>query len=144
MSGVLGTWALNAGTNQAVYVNNKTDVAIVTINVCNRNYDSTDILVALTTSQTSPTNAEWIEYESVVLGKGVLERTGIAVTPGHFIVIQSSRSNVSAQVWGVETGSENLSPITITQNNVAPTITTSSSLPDITSGGFVEITIEST
>lgn len=144
MSGVLGSWALNAGTNQAIYVNNNDNVAIVTLNICNQNTVPADMSVALSVSQTSPTNAEWLEYESTVLGKGVLVRTGIAVSPGHFIVVQANRTNVSAQVWGIETGEEGISPVTITQNNVAPTITTSSSLPDITSGSFVEYTIEST
>ncbi len=143
MSGILGAWTLNAGTNQAVYVNNKTDVAIVSLNICNQNNIPIEIMVALSTSDTTPTNAEWLEYEAQVLGKGVLLKTGIAVTPGHYIVVQSNRPNVSAQVWGVETGSEAATIVTLTQNNIAPVITTSSSLPDITSGGFVEITIES-
>jgi hypothetical protein len=144
MSGILGAWALNAGTNQAVYINNQTDVAVVAVNICNQNNIPIEVRIALSSSATSPTNAEWLEYGAQVLGKGVLLRTGIAVTSGHYVVVQSNRPNVSAQVWGVETGEEVISPITITQNNVAPTITTSSSLPDITSGGFVEITIEST
>jgi hypothetical protein len=116
MKGRLGAWQLNAGINQAVYVNNYTDAAVVSISVCNRNHVSTFISVANTTSQTSPSLEEWIEYEVEILGKGVLERTGIIVSPDHFLVVKSSQNNVNAVVWGTELGTQIAVPLIITQN----------------------------
>ncbi len=116
MKGRLGAWDLISETNQAVYVNNYTDAAVVSVSVCNRNHLSTVISIANSTSQTSPGAAEWIEYEVEILGKGVLERTGIVISPDHFLVVRSSLPNVNAVVWGTELGTEIPIPVAITQN----------------------------
>lgn len=115
-SGVLGSRNLISDVNQAVYVNNYSDVSAVTVSVCNKHYISTNVSIAVSTSATSPTNAEWLEYEAIVPGKGVLERSGIIVTPGHFIVVKSSAPNANAMVWGTEIGDISLSPVSITTN----------------------------
>lgn len=104
-NGVLGARSLSAGINQDIYVNNNSDVAMVTVNVCNQNHIPVKVSVALSTlGQAGVTSGEWLEYDAEILGKGVLARTGIAVSPGQFVVVKSSESNVSAQVWGIETG----------------------------------------
>lgn len=115
-SGVLGSRNLLSEVNQAVYVNNYSDIAAVTVNVCNKHYVNSNISIAVSTSATSPTNSEWIEYEAIVQGKGVLERSGILVTPGHYIVVRSSAPNVNAMVWGTEVGTVSVSPVIITTN----------------------------
>lgn len=114
--GVLGSWNLNSEINQAVYVNNYSDISSVTVSVCNKHQLATSIRIAVSTSATSPTNAEWIEYDAIVQGKGALERTGIIVTPGHYIVVRSTMPNVNALVWGAEVGTILGSPVIITTN----------------------------
>ena len=116
LKGVFGTYNLVSGINQAVYVNNYSDIATVSVNVCNRNHDSAEISIAVGTSATSPANADYIEYETQIGGKATLERSGIVVTPGHFIVIKSSLSNINAVVWGAQLGTISLTPVTITTN----------------------------
>ena len=104
-NGVLGTRSMLAGIAQNVYVNNYSDSSIVTVNVCNFNHVSTKISMAISTlGHAGITAGEWIEFGTELLGKGVLTRTGLAVTSGQYIVVKSSESNVSAQVWGVEIG----------------------------------------
>lgn len=145
MKGRLGAWELYSGINQAVYVNNYTDAAVVSVSVCNRNHVPTLISIANSTSDTSPANAEWIEYDVEVLGKGVLERTGIIISPGHYLVVQSNISNVNAVVWGTQLGTLIPIPVVLAQNTgVAPSWATSATLPDITSGDYVEITVSAT
>jgi hypothetical protein len=79
------------------------------------------------------------------MGKGVLERTGIIISPGEFLIVQSSVQNVNAVVWGTELGTEIAIPVVLTQNTgVAPSWATSATLPDITSSGYVEFTISAT
>jgi hypothetical protein len=114
--GILGTWNLVSGINQAVYVNNYSDIATVTVSVCNRNYTDGEVSIAVGTSATSPTNADWIEYEAVLSGKSVLERSGIVVTPGHYVVVKSNLSNTNAVVWGAEIGAISLTPVSLTTN----------------------------
>lgn len=115
-SGVLGSRNLVSGVNQAVYVNNYSDIAAITLSVCNKHYTETNVSVAVSTSATSPSNAEWIEFETIVSGKGVLERSGILVTPGHYIVVKSNGANANAVAWGTEVGTLSLSPVVITTN----------------------------
>ena len=115
-SGVLGSRNLLSEVNQAVYVNNYSDISAVTVSVCNKHHISSNVSIAVSTSATSPSNAEWIEYESIVQGKGVLERSGIIVTPGHYIVVKSSAPNANAVVWGTELGTLSVSPVIITTN----------------------------
>ena len=116
MKGVLGLKNLLSDINQAVYINNYSDISAVTVSVCNKHYISSNISIAVSTSATSPSAAEWIEYESIVQGKGILERSGIIVTPGHYIVVRSSAPNVNAIVWGTEVGTLSVSPVIITTN----------------------------
>ena len=114
--GILGTYNLVSGINQAVYVNNYTDIATVSVNICNRNHTQGEVSIAVGTSATSPSNIDFIEYESLLDGKSVLERTGIVVTPGHYVVVKSSLSNTNAVVWGAELGTQIVSPVSITTN----------------------------
>ena len=139
MNGRLGAWDLYAGVNQAVYVNNNTDGTMLSVNICNRNWLTSRVSIASTSSATSPTAAEWFEYEFELLGKGVFERSGIFVSPGHYLVVTSSLQNVHAVVWGIELGTQIASPITLTQNTVAPSWSTAAALADLTASGYSEI-----
>lgn len=116
MSGVLGAYALSSKTNQAIYVNNKTGAAIVTVNLVNKNYYPVSFRIAISTNATVPLDSEYVEYDAVVDGKGVLERAGLAVGTGQYIVVYASDPNISAQVWGVEVGTEIPSPLSLSVN----------------------------
>lgn len=139
MNGVLGSWNLYASVPQAIYVNNNTDASVLTINVCNRNNVDVRISIAISVSATTPLDGEYIEYETTILGKGILVRTGVVVSPGQYVIVDSSSMNVAAVCWGVETGSSSGSPVIITQNSISPTWSTSATLSDITSSEFITI-----
>jgi len=141
MNGILGTWNLYAGVPQAIYVCNNTDASVVSLNVCNQNNIDVKITVALSTSATAPTNNEYLEYETTLLGKGVLERSGIVVGPTQYLVVISNRPNVIGVCWGVEQGDAVVSPTVIVQNTVSPTWSTAATLPDITTSGSSTITL---
>ena len=131
MNGRLGAWELYPGTPQAVYLCNRDKATSVNLNICNRHNDSAFVSVAISTSATAPSNAEWIEYGIELLGKGVLERTGIVVSPGQYLIVKSTTKNVNAVCWGIEMG-VTLGLPEITQNPGAlPVWVTSATLPDI-------------
>ena len=60
MTGIVGSWDLLVGIPQAVYVCNKTDSSVVNVNICNRGNSTTLISMAISSSATTPLNAEWI------------------------------------------------------------------------------------
>ena len=102
-TGRLGAEDIPATTNTTVYTCPSSTFAVVTLSLCNRNASSSrNIRVALATTD-SPSNSEYIEYDSELLAKGVLERTGVVLTAGQRIVIYSSATDLSAVVYGIET-----------------------------------------
>jgi hypothetical protein len=104
-TGRLGASDLSSGVNTAVYGPVAANTfSVVTVNILNRNPASTvNIRLAISTT-TSPGNAEWLEYDTVLAAKGVLERTGLILDEANkYIVVYASGTGVSANVYGIET-----------------------------------------
>lgn len=101
-TGRLGTADLTAATNTSVYTVPASTFAVVTLSICNRTNQAIAVRVAVATSGT-PTNAEWIEYDAEIYGKGVLERTGIVMNANTQLVVYSSSASTTAVAWGIET-----------------------------------------
>lgn len=135
MAGTFGAWDLYTGVPQAIYVCDRADSSVVTLNVVNRNSVKAEIRVAVSTSPTAPLAAEMIEYDLELAPKGVLERTGIVVSSGMYLVVISDTPFVNAVCWGVDVG-ESIVVTPVTRNNgTAPTwVTPAGSLGTITAG----------
>jgi hypothetical protein len=101
-TGRLGTADLSAATNTTVYTCPVDTFAVVTLSVCNRGATVANVQVAVS-SLATPTNAEYIEFDTALSAKGVLERTGIVMDAGKFLVVRSSAVSVNAVVYGIET-----------------------------------------
>jgi hypothetical protein len=100
-SGVLGQVSLASTTNTLVYTVPSSTLAYVNVNVSNRNASDVAVRVALAATA-SPTNAEFIEYDSFIAPNGVLERTGLVLEAGRRVIAYSNSTNVSVNVYGVE------------------------------------------
>ena len=101
-TGILGQSALNATTNTTVYTVPASTFGIVTINVTNRNASARNIRIALSATGT-PGNEEWIEYDTELLGHGTLERGGVVINAGKNVVVYASSTDVTVNVYGIET-----------------------------------------
>jgi hypothetical protein len=101
-TGRLGTADLAAATNTTVYTCPSSTFAVVTVSVCNRGASAANVRLAIASSAT-PGNAEFIEFDTSLSAKGVLERTGIVMDAGKLLVVRSSAVDVSAVVYGIET-----------------------------------------
>lgn len=105
-SGKFGSAALAAATNTVIYTVGAS-VTTVNINVVNRGATDAKVRIALAASGT-PGNADYIEYDRVlnstasVTGGGVVERTGIAVSPGEVVVVYADTASCTARVHGYE------------------------------------------
>ena len=91
-----------AGTYTQIYEAPADTFAVVTVSICNRGSTSSDIRLTLSESF-PPGDADYLEFDTELLPKGVLERTGIVVAPGQKISGRSSATNVSFVVYGIET-----------------------------------------
>mgnify|MGYP006285358149 CR=1 FL=1 len=101
-TGRLGSADLSAATNTSIYTVPSSTYAVLTVSICNRGNSPVNVRIALAAAGT-PTTAEWIEYNTEILSKGVLERTGLIMQEGKQLVIWSSGTNVSAVAYGIET-----------------------------------------
>jgi len=101
-TGKLGANDLAATTLTTVYECPAATYSVVSINICNRGTSTTGIRIAIADSAT-PGAAEYIEYDTEVFSKNVLERTGIVLAATQRIVVYSTQASVSAVVVGIET-----------------------------------------
>tara|TARA_B100000073_G_scaffold292947_1_gene256435 strand:- start:8899 stop:9216 length:318 start_codon:yes stop_codon:yes gene_type:complete len=101
-SGILGQSAPSATTDTNVYQVPAATTAVVNINILNRGAAAATVRIALTDT-TTPGNDEYIEYDANIPPKGVLERTGIALNAGKYVMVYASSADTSVNVYGLET-----------------------------------------
>ena len=100
-SGILGQSAPAATTNTTVYTVPASTLAVVNISVVNRGGSAATVRVALAAGST-PTDDEWIEYNTSVGSTSVLERTGIVLDATKNVVVYASAAATSVSVYGLE------------------------------------------
>jgi hypothetical protein len=101
-TGRLGTADLAAATNTTVYTVPASTFSVLTVSVVNRGASPCTVQIAVASSAT-PSAAEYIEFDTALSSKGVLERTGIVMDAGKLLVVRSSAVSVNAVVYGIET-----------------------------------------
>jgi hypothetical protein len=101
-TGRLGSADLAAATNTTVYTCPASTFAVLTISVCNRGSSASNVQIAICDTSTPGTD-EYIEFDTSLSAKGVLERTGIVLDAGKLLVVRSSAVSVNAVVYGIET-----------------------------------------
>jgi hypothetical protein len=94
---------LAATTNTTVYVVPTGNYAVFNVSMTNTSSSPVTIRLALATTST-PGTAEWIEYDTPIVAKGVFERTGLVLDAGKYVVAYASAgSAVNVTVYGIET-----------------------------------------
>ena len=101
-TGRLGTADLAATTLTTLYTCPATTFTVASVSICNRTASPITVRLALASAAT-PTNAEYIEYDTTIAANQVLERTGIVMDAGKLIVVRASTTGISAVAYGIET-----------------------------------------
>ena len=101
-SGRLGANDVAAATYTTVYTCPASTFAVVSINFLNRGNGSCFVRLAVADAAT-PTAGEFMEYDTELTAKSVLERTGLVLSAGQLLVVYSNIANISAVTFGIET-----------------------------------------
>ena len=101
-SGRLGANDVAAATYTTVYTCPADTFAVVSINFLNRGNASCFVRLAVADAST-PTAGEFMEYDTELTAKSVLERTGLVLSAGQLLVVYSNAVNISAVTFGIET-----------------------------------------
>ena len=104
-NGILGNASLILDTDTTLYNIDVADAkfTVFTVNLVNRD-NATPALVRIAVSDTAtPGNSEFIEYDTELTAKSLLERTGIVMQAGKLLVVYTNVANISAVAFGIET-----------------------------------------
>ncbi len=100
-SGILGQSAPAATTNTTVYTVPASTLAVVNISIVNRGGSAATVKLALASSGT-PSDDEWIEFNTSIDSTAVLERTGVVLQATKNVVVNASSADTSISVYGLE------------------------------------------
>jgi hypothetical protein len=102
-SGRLGAADLAAATNTTVYTVPTGKVGTFSVNICNRNSTGARIRIALAAAGGgAPLATEYIEYDAILDGNDVLERTALVLDGDRRVIVYSDVANISAVIYGFE------------------------------------------
>ena len=99
--GTLGQAAPVAATLTTVYTVPATKVGTFNVSITNQTGFAIPVRLAIAGTAT-PTTSEYIEYDSIIPGNGVLERGGIVANAAENVVVYASVAGLSVSVYGYE------------------------------------------
>jgi len=89
--------------NTTIYIVPTGYYSVCNVSLTNTGTAAVTIRLAISTSAT-PSAAEFIEYDTNIVGKGVFERTSLVLQAGYYLVASASVGSViNANVYGIET-----------------------------------------
>ena len=101
-SGLKGTSKPSGNTDTTLYTVSGS-ACVVNISACNNhNTNTDDVEIYIVPTGQSKGMQHAIEVDTTLAGKAVIERTGIVMGVGDFIVVNSQNGTTSFNVWGVD------------------------------------------
>jgi hypothetical protein len=100
-TGILGQAAPAALTNTVVYTVPAATVTVATISITNTTLTPISTRLAIASSGT-PTTSEYIEYDTIISGNAVLERSGIVMNATEAVVVFATSVGLAVSVFGYE------------------------------------------
>ena len=98
---ILGTALPAAQTLVTLYQVPAGRRAVVNVAACNRGPLASTLRLALS-SNTSPADSEYIEFDVSLAPSEVLERTALSLAAGQQVLVQADSDHISFNTWGIE------------------------------------------
>jgi hypothetical protein len=91
-------------TNTLLYTVPNGYYAVFNVSLTNTTTSAVTFRLAIATTAASPGTAEYIEYDTTIVAKGVFERTGLVAGAGlNVVCVAGTNLALSATVYGIET-----------------------------------------
>ena len=91
------------GTNTLLYTVPTGFYSVFNVSLTNTSTSPVTFRLAVATS-TTPGTAEYIEYDTTIVGKGVFARTGLVANEGlNIVCVAGTNTVLNATVYGIET-----------------------------------------
>lgn len=100
-TGRLGAVAPSANTYTQLYKPATGVSGTGSISVCNRSASAQALIRIAISAATTPTSAEFIEYDTVLLPNESMQLSGIVVGDAHEISVYADTANTSFVMWGI-------------------------------------------
>ena len=98
---ILGQAAPVAATLTTVYTVPAATSAVFNVSITNRTGVTISVRLAIASTAT-PATSEYIEYDTVIPGNGVLERGGLVANAAENVVVYAGTTGLSVSVYGYE------------------------------------------
>lgn len=100
-SGILGQSAPAATTNTVVYTVSAGKLATFNVNMVNTGVSPVAVRLAVAATST-PSTAEYVEYDVIIPANGVLERGGLVANATKNVVVYTTAATLSVSIFGYE------------------------------------------
>jgi len=100
-TGVLGQAAPAAASYTTIYTVPVGKTTTFNISVANATTGTITTRIAIAATS-SPVSSEFIEYDTPIVGNGVLERGGIVAQAGELVVVYNAMPGLNFSVYGFE------------------------------------------
>ena len=101
-SGTLGQASLTAAANTTVYTVPAAIITVATVSIANRNAGTPAVIDLAVSASGTPSASEYLLQGFVLEAGAAFEKTGIVMSAGKNVVVKSSASNTSVNVYGYE------------------------------------------
>lgn len=106
-TGRLGAVDVTTTSTTLVYTCPATTFTVATVSIANRTANAVTVRLAISTAVPPAASAlpEFLEYDTVLTGNGVLERTGLVLdaTNKYITILCSAANALSVVAYGIET-----------------------------------------
>jgi hypothetical protein len=104
-TGRLGTANITTTADTTIYTVPLATFAVVSLNIVNRSTTTAASIRIALSSTTTPSLDEYLEFDSELVARGVLERTGIVMDSGKLLVVSTPTASptLSVVAYGIET-----------------------------------------
>lgn len=89
-----------ANSDTLIYTVPEDSFLMGTLNLVNRNDASLEFRIASSQSDNTTEDTDFVEYDADLLAYGTVERMGLVAQAGEHIIVRSSRTNLTAMLWG--------------------------------------------